>query len=246
MNGISGLRTRYFDVAVLSGAYTTRGRLQNHLSYMFGDTMLKDRKVLDVGGGTGLLTLWAAVEGADAVCLEPESAGATQSVRKVFERMKAEISPSLKAEMFEDPVQNYLAARNEKFDVIVMANSVNHIAEEECAKLLTDEKSQRIYVAFFEQVRSHLVPGGKLIVTDCGRRNFFGDMGLRSPVMPSINWSIHQSPVTWRQLMEQAGLEVSSVQWTTPNSLGSLGRSVFGNRLSAYFLLSHFRIVAQA
>lgn len=246
MNDLTGFRERFFEVAVRNGAYTSPLRLRRHLDYIFNGTPLRGTNVLDIGGGTGLLTLWAAVEGATATCLEPESAGATQSVRKVFERMKTEISSELPASMSSDAAQEYLSTSKQKFHVIVMANSINHIAEADCAKLLSNEESRRTYLAFFQQVKSHLTPGGQLIVTDCDRRNFFGDIGLTSPLMPSINWSIHQSPGTWARLMEQAGLSVFSIKWTTPNTLGSLGQILLGNRVSAYFMFSHFRIGASA
>ncbi len=245
MNEGPDLQQRFFDVAVRSNAYTKPGRLRTFLNYIFEGVSFQERNVLDVGGGTGLLTIWAAVNGASAVCLEPESAGATQNVRKVFERMKGEISSNLQASISPEYVQDYLASCDRKFDVIVMANSINHIAEKECSTLLENESSRKAYITFFEQAKSHLNPGGLLIVTDCDRKNFFGDLGFRSPVMPSIDWSIHQSPTTWGGLMEQAGLRVTSIKWTTPNFLGSLGQALLGNRVAAYFLFSHFRVVAQ-
>jgi cyclopropane fatty-acyl-phospholipid synthase-like methyltransferase len=246
MSEVAVLQKRFFDVAVINGAYTKPDRLQVFLNYIFDGTSLQGRNVLDVGGGTGLLTLWAAVNGANAVCLEPESAGSTQSVRKVFERMKTEISPDLKATMSPDYVQDYLASCEKKFDIIVMANSINHIAEEQCATLLYNEASRDSYVSFFEQLKTHLTAGGHLIVTDCDRRNFFGDLGVRSPIMPTIDWSIHQSPSTWKDLMEKAGFRITSIKWSTPNFLGTIGKVLLGNRFAAYFLFSHFRIAAKA
>lgn len=242
----SALRETYLDVVTSSKAYPNRSRLRMYLNYMFADIPLAGRRVLDVGGGTGLLTLWAAVEGADATLLEPESAGSSENMRAVFKSLKSQISDGLKATESSEYVQDYLAGTEEKFDIIMMANCINHIDEENCAALHKNEAARGKYHEFFELVRAGLKPGGALIITDCGRRNFFGDLGLRSPIMPSIEWHIHQSPVLWSHLMENAGFTVSRAEWTPPNAFGPLGRVLLGNRAAAYFLLSHFRVAATA
>ena len=240
------LREKFLEVAISNKAYTTRQKLENHLGYMFADVPLAGKQMLDIGGGTGLLTLWAAAQGARAVCLEPESDGSTQDVRKVFENLKSQISPDLKAEMFPDTAQDYLARTNESFDVIVMANCINHLDEESCKILHKDEEARRKYIEFFRVLKAHLNPGGMVISTDCGRRNIFGDLGMRSPIVPNIDWDVHQGPRFWGQLMEQAGMRVVRTQWTTPNSWGRWGQALFGNPIAAYFLFSHFRLVTAA
>lgn len=81
-----------------------------------------------------------------------------------------------------------------------------------------------------------------MIITDCGRRNFFNDIHLRSPFMPRIEWHKHQSPHLWLDLLKQVGFRKVSLQWTSPHCLGQFGRLLLGHRLIAYFLMSHFRI----
>lgn len=243
---IADLQEKYFEVVLTNKAYTNRYRLERYLHYMFGHTPLKDKRVLDVGGGIGLLTLWAAVEGAEALCLEPESDGSSQDMRKMFNDMRLQISSELPASSSTDSVQAFLANTDYKFDIIMMANCINHIDEENCAILHQSDEAKRSYVEYFKTVKEHLNPGGKLIITDCTRRNFFGDLGFKSPVVPSIEWHIHQSPDLWRNLIDQAGLRVDQTQWTTPNALGPLGRVVLGNPIASYFLLSQFRLSAEA
>lgn len=63
--------------------------------------------------------------------------------------------------------------------------------------------------------------------------------------MPSIEWEKHQSPALWLSLLQQVGFQKMSIQWSAPNSLSSIGRKFLGNRLAAYFILSHFRIEVQ-
>lgn len=48
---------------------SNKGKFKNYLEYMFGANSLAQRRVLDVGGELGLSTFYAAVNGAQAVCL---------------------------------------------------------------------------------------------------------------------------------------------------------------------------------
>lgn len=236
----------FYNVAVAEGAYTNIPNLKNHLAYIFDGVSLAGKRVLDVGGGTGLLTLWAAANGASAVCLEPESAGSTRAVRETFNRLKASIDPNLDATMLSQTLQEFLATPGPLFDVVVMANSVNHLDEASAQSVLTDPKAAQAYVDLFGQLKQRMARSGVVVLTDCGRRNFFGDLGLRSPIMPSIDWTIHQSPQTWFSLLSKAGFTDRKISWTTPNSFGRLGQLVLGNPLASYFLFSHFRLFARA
>ena len=101
------------------------------------------------------------------------------------------------------------------------------------------------YAGVFRALFGSLRPGGWLVATDCSRANFFNDVGTTSPFMPDIEWHKHQSPGTWDRLLRQVGFAAARVQWSSPNTLGALGRLLLGNRFAAYFLLSHFRLAAR-
>lgn len=60
--------------------------------------------------------------------------------------------------------------------------------------------------------------------------------------MPTIEWEKHQSPSFWLSMLKEVGFESVSMKWSSPNSLGVMGRAFLGNRIIAYFLFSHFRI----
>ena len=77
----------YFTAVIKEGLYPNRGNLQFHLKTLFKDIALENRRVLDIGGGSGLHSFYVACMGAkEVVCLEPENGG--QSLwdeRKVWE-----------------------------------------------------------------------------------------------------------------------------------------------------------------
>jgi SAM-dependent methyltransferase len=238
------LMNRFLDCAIRLGVYSNRKNLQRHLQYLFDGIELRGKSVLDVGGGAGLLTVYAAVRGADAVCVEPEADGATGGVTAAFRQLKNAVDPELRAALLRSSIQSYLQVPR-RFDVVIIANAINHLNEDACIRLLDDPAAQAEYEGIFRALFSALNPGGWLIATDCSRSNFFNTLGASSPFMPDIEWHKHQAPDAWDRLLQWVGFAPARVQWSSPNTLGACGRWLLGNRVAAYFLLSHFRLAAR-
>jgi SAM-dependent methyltransferase len=236
---------RYINAAIDQKLYSKPRNLRRHLQYIFGGIDLRDKDVLDIGGGAGLLAMYAAVCGArSAVCVEPEGAGSTSGSRSRFEHFRSAVNPGRPATFVSATIQSYLGSPR-IFDVVIIANAINHLNENACIHLLDDPAAQAEYAGVFRALFGSLHPGGWLVATDCSRANFFNDVGTTSPFMPDIEWHKHQSPGTWDRLLRQVGFAAAQVQWSSPNTLGAPGRFLLGNRLAAYFLLSHFRLAAR-
>jgi SAM-dependent methyltransferase len=235
---------RFFDAAIRLGVYSNKKNLKRHLNYLFGGIELDRKRVLDVGGGAGLLTIYAAVRGAEAVCVEPERDGSTGGVTGKFVPLKTAVDPGLTADLVVSSIQDYLNSAH-AFDVVVIANAINHLNEDACIHLLDDSQARDVYKSILRPLHRAMKPGGWLVITDCSRSNFFNDIGAKSPFMPDIEWHKHQSPMVWGRLLQELGFAPARIQWSSPNTLGDLGRTVLGNRVGAYFLLSHFRLIAR-
>ena len=66
----------YLSAVIKEGLYPNRGNLQFHLKTLFKGIALENRRVLDIGGGSGLHSFYAACMGAEeVVCIEPETEG---------------------------------------------------------------------------------------------------------------------------------------------------------------------------
>ena len=233
---------RYIDAAIEQRLYSNPKNLRRHLEYIFAGIDLRDGNVLDIGGGAGLLAMYAAVCGArSAVCVEPEGAGASSGLRSKFERFKSTVNPLLPVTFVNATIQSYLEAE-QRFDVIVCANAINHLNEGACVRLQDDPAAEQQYLSLFGLINRAMNPAGWFVATDCGRSNFFAALSMKSPFMPDIEWHKHQDPQVWAGLLERAGFSGVTIRWSTPNTLGRLGRVVLGNQLVAYFLLSHFRL----
>ncbi len=242
------LESTFFETAISNKSYSNKKNLKRHLSYIFRGIELNGKKVLDIGGGTGLLSLWAAVNGSEAICLEPEDDGATHGVSLTFENMKNNISKSLNATLYKDTIQSFIIENKSSptpkgFDIVVLANTINHINEEAVMNIDSNE-AKEFFNFYFNEMFDIINHNGSIIITDCDRNNFFNDIGLKNPLMPTIEWNKHQSPFVWKKFLQNCGFKKIKISWTTPNSFGLIGRILLGNRLAAYFTLSHFKISA--
>lgn len=234
----------FFDLAVNRKMYSRKGNLKFYLDNLFEHVELAQKEVLDVGGGKGLLTFYAAIKGAKkAICLEPEKAGSARGMIKAFHDIQQSFSETLPVELMPLTLQEFLQqTKPATYDVIIMHNSINHLDEEACIHLLKNDSSYRQYKNIFENVYRVMKKKGELIVTDCSCNNFFNDVGLKNIFVPTIEWHKHQQPGTWIKLLNEAGFRNPEVVWLSPNRLGRPGRFFFGNYFISYLTRSYFKI----
>lgn len=236
---------RFYTLAIQEKLFNKEFNLRFHLKTVFEEVPLENKRMLDIGGGNGICTFYAACMGAEeAICLEPEAEGVIANSVAGFHRLKAH---GLSDRIRFEPItfQRFVVGTDRKFDVILLHNSINHLNEWACINLLKEEKSRQVYLDLFENFYRHSNPDACLIICDCARRNFYGDLGMRNPLVPMIEWHKHQSPKVWASLAAEVGYCRPKIRWTSFNSLGTLGRYLLGNKLAAYFLLSHFRLQMQ-
>lgn len=133
---------RYYSIAVDEQLHKSTQRLKTYLDAVFQGIDFKDTKVLDIGGGSGLFTFYAACKGArEVICLKPEADGSTAGVSERFERVRAKLNLSnakLRAVMFQE------FESQGKFDIILLHNSVNHLDEAACNHLLEDLETRAL------------------------------------------------------------------------------------------------------
>lgn len=211
---------------------------RRYYAYIFDQTDLAGARVLDIGGGTGHASYFAAAAGArEVICLEPEAAGSNDAMlrhaRAIGDHLRTgntvQIIPKLLQE-FEDDLP---------FDIILLHNSINHFDEAAVPLLGRDDLARRRYAPFVQRLHDLARPGADLLVVDCSSRNLFGDLGCRNPIAATINWRIHQKPEVWVDLFGAHGFSDPTIRWTSDRRLPHLA-PLLRNRWMAYLLQSHF------
>ena len=241
------LTDNFMEEAIKGKLYSNKANLKFHLDYLFHNIDIAGKDVLDVGGGKGLLTFYAATKGASSViCLEPESDGSTLGMNKEFNDIKFRVSSSMPVELVPVTLQDYMiTVKENQFDIVVMHNSINHLNEEACINLLKDEMSYQTYQEIFSKVYNIMKDGGKLIIADCSNRNFLNDIGLKNILVPTIEWKKHQTPSIWISLLKGVGFKNPQLDWKSPNSFGKVGKVFMANSFISYLTSSNFKFTME-
>ena len=200
---------------------------------------VRGRTVLDVGGGAGSLSFYAAALGArEVVCLEPGAAGSAGDLRTRFEHLGALTGLADRVRHDPSPIQTYAPGRT--FDLVLSQNSINHMDEVACVDLQRSPEARARYRHIFAQLAALTSPGGRLVLSDCSSSALWPTLGVRSPLAPKLAWHKHQPPESWAELAVEAGFRLDDLQWSTPRSLRSLGRVLLSNRTFAWLTTAHF------
>ena len=226
-----------------SGAHVARGLRFRLEQYLFPGIELEGKRFLDIGGGTGTYSFYAACCGArEAVCLEPEAAGSSSGMIETFQRRARQLGIE-QVTLLPIPFQEYQS--NQLFDILFCHNAINHLNEDATIHLHRSVDAQKIYLDIFQKMYHHCASGGYLIIADAGRDSIYSWLRVRSPLTPTIEWHKHQSPQVWSRLLSQVGFKQVALRWRSPASLGSLGQLLIGNRFVNFFLWSHFCLTMQ-
>jgi hypothetical protein len=233
----------YLNLVINNGLYTNRRNLEIHLYQLFNRIDFTDKSVLDIGGGSGLYSFYAATMGASkVVCLEPEGDGSTDNIIKKFHLMNSLLDYNETVSLETVLLQEF-SPTNTKFDVILLLNTINHLDEPACIDLLNDKNAQNVYKDLFAKIYELANEDAILMVSDCSPRNFFCSIGVKNPFVPNIEWHKHQTPEAWIKMLANVGFIEPKIWWSSFNRIGKLGHRLMGNRLMAYYLMSHFCFV---
>ncbi|MBN1435583.1 MAG: class I SAM-dependent methyltransferase [Sedimentisphaerales bacterium] len=221
----------------------SKRNVQGYIQNFWGPCLkfLHNANILDVGCGPGATTFSAAIWGAKQVIgLEPQAAGSSQGSQTTFNKIKNE----LKLHQCKlEPIDFLKYNPDNPFDIVLFYDSINHIRET-TADIRYDTAARQEQKQIIAHVRQVTATNGWVIMCDCSRKNFFGDFGIPSPVMPTINWKTHQCAAAWRSLLQEEGFGNLSINWRVPPRI-KWAKPILDNAFVNYLTFSHFILRAQ-
>jgi len=235
-------RDKFAECINRFGYFTPARRLIAYMEYLGGFIEPSGSRVLGAGGGDGVYSLWLGVRGArSVVCLEPfPKQGAEEKFGAAAEFL------GLSGLRYERrTVQEYSPEPGERFDLLFLHNSVNHLDESACEQLHRDARARDKYTKIFSKLASMTAPGGGIALTDRSRRNIFPTLGLKHPLAPKIEWRKHQSPYLWARLLGDAGFTDPEIRWIPPRQEAPALQALdflFTGSVGAFFTTSRFAL----
>lgn len=234
-------RDNYFKYASHTLGARREARLRHQMGFLYNGIDFTNQRVLDIGGGAGQHTFFAAASGAATVLtIEPEADGGHDAMHATFEQWREALGAE-NTRVENTTIQDFPEGE-EPYGIVLIQDAINHFDEPACIDLRRSAACRRTYATIFRAIASLISPGGLLVMSDCSSHNLFPFLGLRNPIDPAIEWNKHQPPEVWVELAKEAGLQLETLRWSSPARFGSLGAILFGNRLGAFFFTSHFVI----
>jgi hypothetical protein len=220
------------------GKYSVRS-YNARCKFYFEGIEVKDKNVIDIGAGKGAISIWAALMGANYVLgLEPDSAGGKHGRLNQFSSLVKDLNLEETINTSDSLLQD-LKLKDvpvDGFDIAVLVAVINHLSEESVKVLDKDTYAYNEYLEIILHLKSFLNPNAFVIVTGCGRRNFWRTIGVKNPFARTINWGLHQEPELWIDLFKKTGFDLVDLRGNPRYPFYRLTK----NRTVQYFLSSNF------
>jgi SAM-dependent methyltransferase len=205
---------------------------------------IANKKILEIGGGEGLFSLWLVAQGASKVIvLEPEAEGSTHGVKKRFLQHRKAVDVSEECLILVSETFQIYNGKDGPFDLVLSYNSINHLDESACTALDRSEWAEKIYLELLKKVNKLLCRGGFFIISDCGRFNYWNSLGIPNPFARDIEWYKHQEPELWQSLLTKVGFQCIALEWCSFYPLRFF-KKLLANSFFARWMTSQFIITA--
>jgi SAM-dependent methyltransferase len=212
-------------------------------AHLFEGVDISGRSVLEIGSGKGLMTMYAALQGASQVIsMEPEMVGSRSGMISLQQQRLDVLG--IRSVEFLAADFNEWDARGRTFDIVMCRAAINHLhASDQHA--LSHKPTYDGYLKVIRRMLNVTAPGGVVLITDACRYAFFTatrNLGIRRPwdwSKTGINWRHHQNPQTWARLFRDAGFTRVEIRYPLPYRLRQY-RGLVDTAAANFFLQGNF------
>jgi hypothetical protein len=137
---------RRFQEVVVEVTGANGSRAISYQRLLFQDVDVRGRSLLDLGGGTGVVSFYACpLRSQKGRMPRTERCGVNGRCPRGFELIRSKVDVDV------DFVSGRLEGWSEAFDVVLMNNVINHLDEGACQRLHLDAQAGRTYRAQLEK-----------------------------------------------------------------------------------------------
>ena len=193
--------------------YKSLSRYKHRADFILDGIDLTGKRVLDVGCGHGAWCFWSVLNGAAfAQGLEPEAAGSSPGMVGTFQTLAKKYELERKVSCLPVKLEDFSA--DQKFDIAISYASINHMDESAVQRLHLDPSAVMTYLDKLAHLHTLLNPRAEVIVVDCGRFNLWNRIGIKNPLIRTIEFQKHQEPEIWIRVFEEAGYAYRDLRWS--------------------------------
>jgi SAM-dependent methyltransferase len=212
-------------------------------AHLFDGVEIAGHSVLEIGSGKGMMTMYAALQGASTVIsMEPEMVGSRSGMISLQQQRLDTLG--IRSVEFLPADFNEWDPRGRTFDIVMCRAAINHLhASDQHA--MSHLPTYDGYLTVIRKMLSVTAPGGVVLITDACRYAFFTatrNLGIRRPwdwSKTGINWRHHQNPQTWARLFRDAGFARVEIRYPLPYRLRQY-RGLVDTAVSNFFLQGNF------
>lgn len=237
------IENNFFNVCTEIGVSSSIKNSKFQLGQIFNSIPLKNKNILDVGGGSGYVSFYCKIKGGrDVVCLEPEDEGSNNEKNNSYEILNDRIDYDI--EYLDKRIEDYNTKK--KFDLIILHNSINHLVDGNTKDLSSNDISKIKMMNTIEKISSLAADGCLLLIVDNSGYHFFQKLGFeRHPLIPHVGFHDHESPDFWISYFKKFDFKFAKMDWITPNPMGYFGKVLFNSSYASYLFGLPFRLVLE-